>query len=85
MDSEADSSSIIPESTVSRSKRSRTALATWAHACKALDDEAEFKGQNHILYYRHCLPESVYNTPITTNFRRYLLSKHNISIKEEES
>jgi len=85
MDSEADSSSNIPESTVSKSKRVRTATATWAHTREALDHEPEFKGQNRILYCHYCLGDSLYSSPVTTNFRKHLLLKHKISVKEEAS
>jgi len=80
MDSEPESSLLAPsttlDSTSAPSKRSRTALATWAHARTAENDEPEFKGRDRILYCIHCLPKSPYSSPITTNFRKHLNSKH---------
>lgn len=87
MDSETDLSLLIPIATLdsvsTTSKRSRTALATWAHARTAYDEEPEFLGRNRIMYCIHCPYESPYSSPITTNFRKHLDSKHQIKVEED--
>jgi len=79
MDSEAESS-LAPSTTVNsaltRPMRTRTAVATWAHARTALGTELEYLGRNRILYYIYCPQELLYSSPVTSNFRKYLNSKH---------
>ena len=85
MDSEADLSLNFPELISSRPKRGCIAAATWAHTCTAQNGEAEFIGQNHIMYCHHYPQDLSYNTTVTTNFRKHLISKHKISVKEDLS
>ena len=69
--------------------RGISAFETWQHARTANENEAkEVKGRP-LWYCRHCSPaspsSSVYCTPITTNFRRHLSTKHNIDTSPQTS
>src|SRR5215469_18953773 len=85
MDSDADSSNILPlptiDSTETESKRGRTltAQSTWAHTRPAHDGEDQFHKGRPIQYCIHCTEQS-YGTFITTNMQKHLKSKHQISI-----
>ena len=89
MDSEAESSLLVPSTTVdsasTRPTRAQTAVATWAHARTALGTELEYLGRNHILYCIHCPQESLYSSTVTSNFRRHFNLKHLLQVKKDTS
>ena len=72
MDSEAESSLLVPLTTVdsalTRPMRAQTAVITWAHARTALGMELEYSGRNCILYCIHCPQELLYSNTVTGNF-----------------
>ncbi|OAQ60402.1 BED zinc finger domain-containing protein [Purpureocillium lilacinum] len=49
----------------------------------AAEGEEEFKGQNRLLYCRHCPQNDPYSTSVTTNFRKHLDGKHGIRVVED--
>ena len=75
-DSASASISTLPQG------RPRTATQLWQHSRTALDGEPLKRGVNRIMYCRHCPLESTYSSDVSTNFRRHLQSKHQITAKE---
>ena len=85
MDSDVNSSNFLPLPTVDSvktgSKKGRTPAAqmTWAHTRPAHDGEAQFHGDAAIQYCIYCT-ELSYSSTVTTNMRKHLKLKHQISI-----
>jgi hypothetical protein len=67
-------------STATTGTKSRTALATWAHTRTPKGDEPAIRGSSKILYCKYC---ETYSSPVTTNFRSHLRTKHGIHVTEE--
>jgi hypothetical protein len=82
MDSEADSSVLAPSTTQdsiqtgSRQTRGQSAYTTWAHSRAAYDGE-----DPTLRYCKHCTDEPIYSTTVTTNLRKHLKSKHEITVE----
>ena len=89
MDSEAESSLLVPSTTVdsasTRPTRAQTAVVTWAHARTALGTEPEYSGWNCILYCIHCPQESPYSSAVTGNFWRHFNLKHLLQVEKDTS
>jgi len=69
-------------STATTGAKSRTALATWAHTRTPKGDEPAIRGSSKILYCKYC---ETYSSPVTTNFRSHLRTKHGIHVTEVSS
>ena len=69
------------ESVLSVSK-SKIATEIWTHIRPLRSNKPERKGNNYILYCKHCLPEMSYNSFIIINFCYYFINKYNIIIEK---
>ena len=79
MASDTDLSSFIhyEESALPKSTRGISAIETWAHTRDAIGDEPTHKGKKKILYCE------MYNSEVTSNFRRHQQNRHKIIIINE--
>src|SRR5215469_9640542 len=87
MDSDADSSNLLPptvDSTDAESKKGRTPTAQliWAHTRSAEGEEPQFYKNQKDRPIKYCIycKESSYSTSVTTNMRSHLNLKHQILI-----
>ncbi len=71
----------ISESTLSISKN-KIITEIWTHIRPLRSNELKRKDNSQILYYKHCLLKTLYNSLITINFHHHLTNKYNIIIKK---
>ncbi|KAK4207655.1 hypothetical protein QBC37DRAFT_247777, partial [Rhypophila decipiens] len=82
---DSDSVASITPSDALSSTKARTAVGTWAHAREAQGLEPPFNGRNRILYCIHCPEEKPYSSSVTTNFRKHLNAKHQITTDKDDN
>jgi len=72
------------ESTLSISKN-KIATEIWTYIRPLRSNEPKQKGNNQILYCKHCPLKILYGSPITINFRYHLANRYNIIIEKYQN
>ncbi len=76
--------SIISESALSVFKN-KIATEIWTYTRPPRFNEPERKGNNHILYCKHCPPETSYDSLIIINFHHHFANKYDIIIEKRQN
>ena len=81
LSSEVDSTSNLPSTANSYNTRGRSAHETWDHTRPTEPSEPTHDAKGvRLLYCKYCTTKSCYASAVTTNFRRHVSTKHNITI-----